>query len=356
MMSGKPQTLKSKFKISYNLLLNLIDIGDNNFIQFARKSMVKDDLDNELKEIYYNISREQTGLDNLELSLKNNRTPHEVINTYLNLTKNKNVQVNKKRKEMERQIENIKEQFVNIEFDKIKVEKYNEKIKLIDNLQENYNFVEKFIDMNVEKIINLLYENEFILKDTASGSNNITLSLKGKVASQLRECHCLVFSQLFEEKIFDELPTIELIMLLSCLTNIVVKDELRDYIPKITNERLKVYLFKTRNMYDKYSNLELQLNINPGMDYTFHFDLLNYIEKWCGCENVEGCKQVICELAANKEIFLGEFVKSLLKITNICSEFEKIAEITNNMMLLSKLKEVPIMLLKYVVTNQSLYV
>ena len=356
MMSGKPQTLKSKFKISYNLLLNLIDIGDNNFIQFARKSMVKDDLDNELKEIYYNISREQTALDNLELSMKNNRTPHDVINTYLDLTKNKNVQVNKKRKEMERQIENIKEQFVNIEFDKIKVEKYNEKIKLIDNLQEDYNFVEKFIDMNVEKIINLLYENEFIQKDTTDGLNNISLSLKGKVASQLRESHCLVFSQLFEEKIFDDLSTSEIIMLLSCLTNVVVKDELRDYIPKISNDRLKAYLFKIRNMYSKYSDLELNLNINPGMDYTFHFDLLNYVEKWCGCDSVEECKQVIYDLASNKEIFLGEFVKSLLKITNICSEFEKIAEITNNMFLLSKLKEVPTMLLKYVVTNQSLYV
>ena len=356
MMSGKPQTLKSKFKISYNLLLNLIDIGDNNFIQFARKSMVKDDLDNELKEIYYIISKEQTALDNLELSMKNNRIPHDVINTYLDLTKNKNVQVNKKRKEMERQIENIKDQFVNIEFDKIKVEKYNEKLKLIDDLQEDYNFVEKFIDMNVEKIINLLYENKFIQNDGTCDSKNIILTLKGKVASQLRESHCLVFSQLFEEKIFDELSTTELIMVLSCLTNIVVKDELRDYIPKISNESLKAYLFKIRNMYDKYSNLELQLNINPGMDYTFHFDLLNYVEKWCGCENVEGCKQVICELAANKEIFLGEFVKSLLKITNICSEFEKIAEITNNMLLLSKLKEVPNMLLKYVVTNQSLYV
>ena len=41
---------------------------------------------------------------------------------------------------------------------------------------------------------------------------------------------------------------------------------------------------------------------------------------------------------------------------SFCSEFEKIAEITNNMLLLSKLKEVPNMLLKYVVTNQSLYV
>jgi len=35
---------------------------------------------------------------------------------------------------------------------------------------------------------------------------------------------------------------------------------------------------------------------------------------------------------------------------------EKIAEMTGNIALLSKLREIPQMTLKYVVTNQSLYV
>jgi antiviral helicase SKI2 len=165
MMSGKPPSLKSKFKISYNLLLNLIDIGDNNFINFARKSMVKDDLDNNLKDIYYRISKEQLTLDNLELTFKNLRTPIEVVNKYLDLINNKHGCVNKKRKEMEREIENIKDNYVNIEFDKVKVEKYNKILKVVDELQEEYNCVEKFIDTNVDKIINVLHDDGFIHRD-----------------------------------------------------------------------------------------------------------------------------------------------------------------------------------------------
>jgi hypothetical protein len=61
-------------------------------------------------------------------------------------------------------------------------------------------------------------------------------------------------------------------------------------------------------------------------------------------------------MGEKKQIFLGEFVKALLKINNISSEFEKIAEMTGNISLLSKLREIPVMTLKYVVTNQSLYV
>jgi superfamily II RNA helicase len=352
MMSGKPPTLKSKFKISYNLFLNLINIGDNNFINFARKSMVKDDLDNTLKDIYYRISKEQLTLDNLELMFKNLRTPVDVINRYLDLLQNKDRCVNKKRKEIEREIENIKDKYVNIEFDKIKVEKYNKILKEVDELQEEYNCVEKFIDINVDKIINVLHRDGFIFREPS----HVSLTLKGKLACQLRETHCLVFSQLFEENMFDNLTSIQIVLLLSCLTNIVVKDDVKDYIPKIIDNATKEIIFKVRNMYDNFLNNETELNINSGLDYTFHFDLLNYVDKWCFTENIEDCKRVLNDLENEKEIFLGEFVKAILKINNICSEFEKIAEMIGNIALLSKLKEIPPMLLKYVVTNQSLYV
>ena len=86
------------------------------------------------------------------------------------------------------------------------------------------------------------------------------------------------------------------------------------------------------------------------------YDLLNYVDKWCDCNDINECKQILQELATNKEIFLGEFVKALLKINNISSEFEKIAELTGNIAFLSKLREIQHMTLKYVVTNQSLYV
>jgi hypothetical protein len=109
-------------------------------------------------------------------------------------------------------------------------------------------------------------------------------------------------------------------------------------------------------IYNNYNDKELARNIRTGFDYEIHYDLLNYVEKWCDCQDVEDCKLILQELATNKEIFLGEFVKALLKINNISSEFEQISEMTGNIAFLSKLKEIQHMTLKYVVTNQSLYV
>ena len=90
--------------------------------------------------------------------------------------------------------------------------------------------------------------------------------------------------------------------------------------------------------------------------HDIHFDLLNYVIKWIECENAEACKLFLQKLELEKDIFLGEFVKALLKITNISSELEKVAELTNNISLLAKLKEIPTLILKYVVTNQTLYI
>ena len=97
-MNGKPQTLTSKFKISYNLLLNLLDIGDNNLVNFAKKSMITGDLDNQMKQIFYEISKNNTELVNMKEYYNVLRTPREIIEEYVELQNKKPYAVNKKRK------------------------------------------------------------------------------------------------------------------------------------------------------------------------------------------------------------------------------------------------------------------
>jgi hypothetical protein len=91
-------------------------------------------------------------------------------------------------------------------------------------------------------------------------------------------------------------------------------------------------------------------------EYLINYDLLNYMETWCNCESVQDCKYLLQNIEKEKGIFLGEFVKAILKINNISSEMEKIAETIGNISLLSKLRDVPTLTMKFVATNQSLYI
>lgn len=355
MMNGKPQTLSSKFKISYNLLLNLLDIGDNNLVSFASRSMVTGDLDNQMKAIYYKITTANTELDNMKSCSSNLRSSPEVIQQYIDLEKNIKFAVNKKRKEMERQIQNIRDNNKFIDQDKNTYQKISVKENEINSLQSQFDSLNSYIKSGVHTVLQLLEEEDFI-DGEFSDESTLKLSLKGKIASQLREIHCLVFAKILEDKQIDHLSSKQLVGLFSIFTNITVQDDFKDHSPKTDDNELENIVKTVSKQYNDYNVKETSMRINTGFDYNIHYDLLNYVEKWCDCEDVESCKSVLQDMNEEKQIFLGEFVKALLKINNISSEMEKIAEMTGNIAFLSKLKEIPNMTLKFVVTNQSLYV
>jgi superfamily II RNA helicase len=75
MLKGKPQTLVSKFKISYNLILNLIDIDETDYTKYAKRSMIKNDIDVTMKGYNDNIVKLQKEIDNMTLVINCCRTP-----------------------------------------------------------------------------------------------------------------------------------------------------------------------------------------------------------------------------------------------------------------------------------------
>ena len=355
MMNGKPQMLTSKFKISYNLLLNLLDIGDKNLVKFAGRSMVTGDLDNQMKEIYYKMTALNTEIDNIKNYSTNLRTPGSVLKEFMDLQNEKSTSVNKKRKEIERKIKNILDNHKYVEQDSITNHKLILKYKELNETQKDYDYVNSYIKSGVGNVLTLLKEEDFI-KGNPDDENTIELTLKGKFACQLREVHCLVFAKLLEDKKIDHLSSRQLVALFSIFTNISVQEDLKDLNPNANDDEVQTNVNLLTILYNKYRDLEIKNNINTGFEYNIHYDLLNYVDEWCNSQSIEECKLVLQKMGEEKQIFLGEFVKALLKINNISAEIEKIAELTGNIAFLSKLKEIPNMTMKYVVTNQSLYV
>ena len=352
MMNGKPQTLTSKFKISYNLLLNLLDIGDNKLVDFAKRSMVTADLDNQIKEISNKLTMAYTRFDSIKVFASNLRTPKDVVEEYISLQEKGSTAINKKRREIERQIQQFQEDHKFIEQDKTVIQKIIVKEKEIESLKTHLEDLNRFIHSEVASVLKLLRDENYI----EGTDEDLKLTFKGKISCQLREIHCLVFSQMMEDKKLDHLSTIQLVSLFSCFTNIVVRDEIKDNVPRAKDLTVNKIIIEFANLYSDYKEKEIKYHINTGMDYNIQYDLINYVTDWCCSENVEDCKLILQKLGNEKEQFLGEFVRALLKINNISSELEKIAELTGNVEFLSKLKEIPKMTLKYVVTNQSLYV
>ncbi len=353
MMKGKPQTLVSKFKISYNLLLNLIDIGETDYTKYAKRSMVQGDIEQSMKGYYDSISKIQNEMDNLSLVIDNCRTPIETVEEYIELKQKRLVSVNKKRKEIERSIQKIQDTYKTVDKDIDIVTKYTSKRDELTKLNDQLINTEKTLETNVYKVLKLMENDNFI---QSSDDNKYTLTTKGHIATQIRETHCLVFADLIESKILHKFEAKELVGILSCFTNISVQEEKRAVLPMSNYSNVKDTVMTIYDMYQKQSNIELKNMIETGIDYSIHFDLIDYAIKWCECENDVDCKRLLHQISLEKEIFLGEFIKAILKINNITAEMEKIAELLGDMEFLTILKQVPQLTLKYVATNQSLYV
>jgi hypothetical protein len=192
-------------------------------------------------------------------------------------------------------------------------------------------------------VLDLLQNDNFI--STKEEDNKLYLTYTGIIASHLREIPCLVFAKLYESKAIDNLNSRQLASLFSCFTNITVSEEIKDIIPKSSDKEVQEIILNISKMYLEYQDKELKYNINSGVDYNINYDLINYVSEWCECSNINDCKLLLQKLSVEKEIFLGEFVKALLKINNISSEMEKISEQMGNIAFLSKLREIPNMTL-----------
>jgi len=368
MMNGKPQLLTSKFKISFMLILNLLFIGDTNIIQFASKSMVSNDLENQQKHNSNDYEILNTEINNMKLACDALKTPIKVIEEYIDVKQKIPMLVNKKRKEAERQLQSLKDNYKTIERDEKSVVNLHNKQNNLFDLEMEIERNNKYFHSGVENVMYILEKHGFLHNNNNNNNNQtddtnncITLTHKGQIASQIHEAHCLVFAQLIEENSLDSLNPIQLVMLFSCFTNIRVRDEIKEINTNSINidkndDNLCKIIEKTVNLYSLFYDEEIKYNVNTGIDYSYNYDLLLYVAEWCSCNDIEQCKLLLQKMGDEKEIFLGEFVKAILKINNISCEMEKVAEMTGNIAFLSKLKEIPKMTLKFVVTNQSLYV
>ena len=352
MMQGKPQTLISKFKISYHLLLNLIESGNQDLLSFCRQSMIQGELLTEIqnhKTAYQSITEDLQRMDNSILYLK---TPVPIINQFIQAEKERQTVVNKKRKMIEKEIEQIKNEYKFIETEKLTIEKYNKKIEERDYIQLQITNTEDFLMNNINIILTLLEDEGFICK---TDDSSYILKNIGFIAPHLREIHCLTFANLISDAL-PKLEPVELVSLFSCFTNVTVQEDYKSWNPDSNFIQVNNIVKDIVRSFSHYQDFENRNNLFTGVDYSIQFDLLNYVAEWCQCTTIEDCKSLLQKMEAEKGIFLGEFVKAILKINNISNEIQLIAESIGNMELVSKLKQIPELTLKFVATNQSLYI
>jgi superfamily II RNA helicase len=291
MMQGKPQTLVSKFKISYNLLLNLISIGDHDYLQFCKRSMLQDDIDASLGGIRNQITKLKDEIDTMSQSLEKNSVPMDVIRRYTELLETREISMKKRQKEIDKEILQILDEYKFIASHKNEVSKYNAKMSELESITRQFNNTESFLSESVNTILNIMKADGFVTNDEETGKPMLTPI--GFMASHLREVHCLVFAKMIEDNAFDELDAVQIISIFSCFTNVNVSDEQKSFRPDTNDTRVNEVIERIYEMYNYYQDLETDYNTFTGVDYTMHYDLIDYVQAWASSESVMECKVVL---------------------------------------------------------------
>jgi hypothetical protein len=330
--------------------------------EFINLSMVNVEINNYIDEYENILKQKQKQKEDKNIFY---RTPEEIIHEYIELKNKKNELVNKKRKEVERKIQNIQENYIFIEQD---LNLYLQKQYLESEISDFENKIirsKNYLKDKKNIIFNKLLNNEYICRESdelekeekEEKEKKYILTLKGQVASNIREVHCLIFSNIifFNSKLH-LLNTNEIIGFLSCFTNISVTDDKKCISPDSTSKTLNIFINEIVQLYNEFKDFENVNGIQSDNDNEIHYELINYLIDWTKCETDMECKEVLQKLATEKNIFSGEFIKAILKINNIVEELKNVCEIIGLMDLYNKLNEIPGMTLKYIVTNQSLYV
>ena len=346
-LCGKPQKLVSKFKISYPMVLNLLKHGNTNYDEFVDRSMLK-------KEIVGSIQGSQIMLVDIQNKYEKKqdapmRTPVEICEEYIYMEDH--MSMCKKRKEWERKMKDMKEEYKWLMED---VGKLREKEALKQSLvkvKEEVDYMQNYSNIHTNKIVKILCENGFI-----TDANEFTPL--GMISSNLHEIHPLLGSQLFQLLTVSQPTAKNVIVLFSLFTDLRVPEDQKRFGVTMENPFIKSAVNKLNAWSEDYATVELKSGTYTGIVYDelFQYDLMEEMAGWCDCNTEEECKYFIQTKLSNREISLGDFTKAILKICVITKEFISICEMVGNMDMLFIMKQIEPLICKYVATSQSLYV
>jgi superfamily II RNA helicase len=358
-LCGTPQSLVSKFRISFQMMMSMMQNSVckyEDFYKFAEQSMLNNELNAEIDREQKYLITCKNEFESKANDIRSSSISTELCGNVLAAKSSITMSSNKKRKKLEKE---LKDYYINnndlddhlnayIEY-KEGEKKYTEQCKYCCHLSN-------YIGSNVKNTITLLIDEKFI---TINSVENYEFTNKGTVASHMSEIHSLIITDaLISTEFFRDFTPEQIICVLSCFVDIKVPDDYKIHSFPINDYTMSACIKDINESVEKYATLEKNFEIYSGIQYDgiISYNIASSILDWCNCENEIDCKQLIETQLYKRDISIGEFAKAVIKISAITNELIKMCESTNNIELLHKLSGIDVMILKFVTTNQSLYV
>jgi len=325
--------------------------------------MMQKELLNSIHAKECQIKELQDKIDKKNEFVNRMRTPYSVCLHYIGIELQLKNLVNKKKKDAEREMHNIEDEYSSLKDDLKLAKEFIAMNNQLDDEKYNLSYMCGYIKEQTDKIIQVLIDGGFVIKneplDSEPETEHYSMTHLGIIASNIAEIHPLIITKLMiDYNYFENFTPRQLIGLFSCFTNVKIANDQKSSIPITDDLFLKDCIKTLQKYYVQYDKNELDNDLRTGIDYAEEliFDMIEFSMKWCDCNDETQCKYFIQNDVADKSISIGDFTKAMLKIVTITKEMMNVCEIIGKMDLMYTLSKIEGMILKYVTTSQSLYV
>ena len=200
----------------------------------------------------------------------------------------------------------------------------------------NKEYAEQYISTQINNIHQILHENGFFEEKN--------------IAKSINEIHPLVFTDLLTHlDWFDKYSTAEIFSILSCFYDVKVQDDYKLFKPVLLKEEIKY--INDRIYY--YMDKENQYGLSSYTQECIQYDMMEYVQGWMNCADESSSLSLLERLKKEKNVFSGDFIKCCLKLVNVAREIDSFSDM--HLGLRQKLREGSDLLLKFICTNESLY-
>ena len=330
LLENKENNIKSKFKVNYSYILHKMEhFTQEENIKFIEKSLMYVDIKKNIDQITTNLEENKKNVEelydtNFELCIK-----HQQLSDSIYMAQNK------KKKQIKKEMKDIEE---NPQYMEAKENFPSYQKHLMEKNKNTYylDYAKHFIEYQVNSIYDILNKNDFNHEQ------------KRNIALRMNEIHPLIFSDLYiKTNGFECYSTSNLYALLSCFYELK-----NDEYPKIQD--LNIDFILQRCTY--YQEMETKYELSSMNQYNIQYAMYDYIQTWMNfCDNEQKCIQFINQMKEESGIFIGDFVKCCLKLIHISHELETICDSLSDYNCLQKVKQGKSQLMKFIMTNQSLY-
>ena len=383
-LTGRPATITSNYRISYHLVLGCLAASEAKGDKLTYEELVQQSVGyshNSLsapsklcyvEKLNEELKKKQTELETVRSQCQQTKTPIDVIEKYrsLNNKLGSGMLTNKMVKSFKREVYKLLQDNFCLERDyeimqavwKCEADICEKKAEIAE--------AEGYVVNEVKSAIYVLIQLGFITVTSGNNDNMdvnaevMTASNYGKFAMSIYEAHPLGLAMAVNElfgfySISNATPkedAIDLVKFLSVFCDIKAN---KWNAPRVSEEA-RFTLDVVNKSYATAYDTEAEGCDNGRFYITRQFEtqgiLYELAGDWCYCETNEECKKVLQSAYENANISTGDFVKALMKIIKLSKELMAGAEQTGELSMVAVCKEVPQLLLKYIVTSHSLYV